>query len=146
MPPQQKQAQVDVQEVESSQMGKNRFWSCGKEAGAKGISNQSLRQPSSAQKCSPPGYSCDAGTIIDELHFGELVPGVVFLPPFARKLATPSKRNPSLQAGRSVFHRSWQNDPPDVRFRLKLPAFRLGRPKEGTPESDWGRRLRFCAP
>ena len=38
----------------------------------------------------------------------------VLLPPFLRKLATPSKRNPSLQGGRSFFHQRWQKDPPAV--------------------------------
>ena len=40
----------------------------------------------------------------------------VFSPPFVRKLATPSKRNPSLRGGRSFFHKRWQKDPPGLVF------------------------------
>ena len=36
----------------------------------------------------------------------------VFLPPFVRKLATPSTRNASLQGGRSFYHQRWQKDSP----------------------------------
>ena len=42
---------------------------------------------------------------------GTLATGV-FLPPVVRILATPSKRNPSLQGGRSFFHQRMQKDPP----------------------------------
>ena len=38
----------------------------------------------------------------------------IFLPPFVRKLATPSKRNPSLRGGRSCFHKRRQKDPPAI--------------------------------
>ena len=38
----------------------------------------------------------------------------VFLPPFVRKLATPSKRNPSLRGGRSLLHKRLQKDPFDT--------------------------------
>ena len=36
----------------------------------------------------------------------------VFLPPFVRKSATPSRRNPSLCGGRSFSRERWQKDAP----------------------------------
>ena len=49
--------------------------------------------------------------LADSLRWSQFQSGVSVCDPFLRKLVTPSKRNPSLRGGRSLFHQRWQKDP-----------------------------------
>ena len=52
----------------------------------------------------------------------QLLAGGLFLPPFARKLATPSKRNPSLRGGRS-FSQAGKKTPLIARAKTNSSQF-----------------------